>query len=267
MPIPDLVLAGLFLLATMSCAWIVQRFTRNVGWVDVFWTLGVGVAGAALALFPKGDAPFARQALVASMAAVWSLRLGLFVAWRVATGPEDRRYVEMREDWGGDFQARLAGFVLIQAPVGLILAVSIMLAARNPRPGLGLTDLAGAALWLLAVGGEALADDQLRRFKADPASHGRICDRGLWAWSRHPNYFFEWLGWLAYPVIAWPSSAVYAWGWATWVAPVLMFLVLDRGTGVPPLEAHLAKSRGQAFADYRARVSRFFPAPPRKHPT
>ena len=115
--------------------------------------------------------------------------------------------------------------------------------------------------------GEGLADEQMRRFKADPTNHGRICDRGLWAWSRHPNYFFEWFGWLAYPVIAWPLSGVYPWGWAAWIAPVLMYLVLDKGTGVPPLEAHMLKSRGQAFADYQARVARFFPSPPRTRPS
>ncbi len=249
----------------MVCAWFAQRVTGNVGWVDVFWTLGVGACGAGLA---ESAAPFGpRQELVALLAVCWSLRLGLYIGWRVAAGPEDRRYVELRAAWGKNFQAKLAAFVLLQAPVGLVLAVCIMIAARNPRPGLGLTDLLGAGLSLLAIAGEGVADDQLCKFKADPSSHGKICDRGLWSWSRHPNYFFEWLGWVAYPVIAWPSAGVYPWGWAAWAAPVLMFLVLDRGTGVPPLEEHMAKTRGRAFADYQARVSRFFPLPPRKRPS
>ena len=259
--------AGVLLLAVMAAAWVVQTLTRNVGWVDVFWTFGEGLAGAGLALWPAGGALGARQGLVAALVAIWSLRLGLYVAIRVASGPEDRRYVELRQDWAPRFRLKLLGFVLLQAPVGLILALAITLAARNPAPGLGWRDGLGAFVLLAAILGEGVADEQMRRFKADPSSHGRICERGLWAWSRHPNYFFEWMGWLAYPVIAWPSGPVYVWGWAAWVAPVLMFLVLDRGTGIPPLEAHMAKSRGQAFADYQARVSRFFPVPPRQRPS
>ena len=261
-------MAGVLLIAVMLCAWITQRATRNVGWVDVFWTFGTGLAGAGLALAPlNGASPSARQILVAALALIWALRLGLYVALRVASSPEDRRYAELREDWGAAFQTRLFGFLLLQAPVGLLLAAAIMLAARNPSPGLGLGDVAGAAILAIAILGEGLADEQMRRFKADPSSHGRICDQGLWAWSRHPNYFFEWFGWLAYPVIAWPMGAVYPWGWAAWIAPALMYLVLDKGTGVPPLEAHMLKSRGQAFADYQGRVARFFPAPPRTRPS
>lgn len=263
-----IIMAGAMLLGVMLCAWMTQRLTHNVGWVDVFWTFGTGLAGAGLAIVPIGAGEIdARQWLLAGLAVVWAVRLGLYVALRVASTPEDRRYVELREDWGTTFQSKLFGFVLLQAPVALLLAVSIMLAARSPGAGLRARDLAGAAILLIAIAGEGLADEQMRRFKADPANHGHICDQGLWSWSRHPNYLFEWFGWLAYPVISWPLGAVYPWGWAAWVAPVLMYLVLDRGTGVPPLEAHMLKSRGQAFADYQARVARFFPAPPRKHPS
>jgi steroid 5-alpha reductase family enzyme len=252
----------------MLGAWVTQRLTGNVGWVDVFWTFGTGLAGAGLALAPlAGAAPTARQLLTAALALFWAVRLGLYVALRVAFSPEDRRYVELRQGWGSAFQLRLLGFVLLQAPVALLLAVCIMLAARNPLPGLSPSDVAGAAILVVAILGEGVADEQMRRFQADPTNRGRICDRGLWAWSRHPNYFFEWLGWLAYPVIAWPLSGVYPWGWAAWIAPVLMYLVLDRGTGVPPLEAHMLKSRGQAFVDYQARVARFFPSPPRTRPS
>ena len=261
-------ITAVLLLAVMLCAWITQRLTCNVGWVDVFWTFGTGLAGVGLALAPvHGASPSPRQLLVAALALIWALRLGLYIALRVASSPEDRRYLELREAWGAAFQRRLFGFVMLQAPVGLLLAAAIMLAARNPQPGLAISDVVGAAILVIAILGEGVADEQMRRFKTDPSSHGRICEQGLWAWSRHPNYFFEWFGWLAYPVIAWPVSGVYPWGWATWIAPALMYLVLDKGTGVPPLEAHMLKSRGQAFADYQARTARFFPAPPRTRPS
>jgi len=178
--------------------------------------------------------------------------------------PEDRRYTDMRQRWGPAFQKRLAPFVLLQAPVGWLLAAAIALAARAPWPGLTAFDLAGAAILVLAIGGEALADEQMRRFKGSAPPKGAIMDRGLWAWSRHPNYFFEWLNWTAYPVILMAHPAVYPLGWAAWGAPVLMYLVLDRGTGVPPLEAAMLQSRGDAYRAYQSRTSRFFLSPPRK---
>jgi steroid 5-alpha reductase family enzyme len=258
---------GLALVAVMACAWLCQRALRNVGWVDVFWTLGTGAAAVALSLWPLDGAPGARQWLVAGLAAVWSLRLGLFVALRVAGSPEeDRRYADLRQEWGERFQIKLLPFVLIQAPVALLLALAIMLAARDPRPTLGPQDLLGALILIVAIAGEGLADDQMRRFKASKPPKGAINDRGLWAWSRHPNYFFEWFGWLAYPVISSGLPGVYSIGWAAWGAPVLMYLVLDRGTGVPPLEAQMLKSRGDAFRDYQSRTSRFLLWPPR-HPS
>jgi steroid 5-alpha reductase family enzyme len=253
------------LLAIMACAWLTQRAVDNVGWVDVFWTLGTGLAAVVLSLTPLTDAPpSARQWLVASLAALWSLRLGLYVAIRVARSPEeDRRYADLRAQWGERFQGTLLPFVLIQAPVALLLAGAVMLAARDPRPGLDAADMVGAAILVIAIAGESLADEQMRRFKASKPPKGAINDRGLWAWSRHPNYFFEWFGWLAYPVISSGVHGVYPIGWAAWGAPILMYLVLDRGTGVPPLEAQMLKSRGDAFRDYQARTSRFFLWPPR----
>ena len=258
-------MTGLGLLATMTCAWLYQRAVGNVGWVDVFWTFGTGAAAVTLSLYPLTGAPTARQELVAGLAAVWSLRLGLYVALRVARTPEeDRRYVDLREQWGAAFQSRLLPFVLLQAPVALLLALAVMLAARSPGAGLAAQDLLGGLILLTAILGEGLADEQMRRFKASSPPKGAINDRGLWAWSRHPNYFFEWFGWLAYPVISSHASGVYPLGWASWGAPVLMYLVLDRGTGVPPLEAQMLKSRGDAFRAYQSRTSRFFPWPPHR---
>ena len=258
------------LLAVMACAWLTQRALNNAGWIDVFWTFGTGATAVVLSLWPVSGPVNARQALVAVMAAAWSLRLGLYIAGRVARSPgEDRRYGDMRRLWGADFQARLLPFVLIQAPVGWLLAAAIALAARAPWPAptpsdLTPFDLLGAAILVLAVGGETLADEQMRRFKASSPPKDAIMDRGLWAWSRHPNYFFEWLSWTAYPVILMAHPAVYSLGWAAWGAPILMYLVLDHGTGVPPLEAAMLQSRGDAFRAYQSRTSRFFPWPPRK---
>jgi steroid 5-alpha reductase family enzyme len=121
--------------------------------------------------------------------------------------------------------------------------------------------LLAVVVLVAGVAGEALADRQLQKFKADPANNGRICDAGLWSWSRHPNYFFEWLGWVAYPLFA--ISTAWGWGWLALSGPAVMFWTLRYASGVPPLEAHMLRRHGDAFRAYQARVNAFFPAPPR----
>ena len=107
------------------------------------------------------------------------------------------------------------------------------------------------------------ADRQLKAVRADPDSRGKVCTAGLWGLSRHPNYFFEWLGWVAYPVIAISLAGDWSLGWLSLIGPVLMYWLLVHVSGIPPLEVHMLKSRGEAFKRYMARTSAFFPLPPR----
>ncbi|MGI9170371.1 MAG: DUF1295 domain-containing protein [Caulobacteraceae bacterium] len=250
----------------MAGAWALQRATRNAGWVDVVWTFATGAAGVAYALVPTdGYRAGARAWLVAALAAIWSLRLGLHLAFRTAgAGREDARYARFREDWGARFEGRLAIFLQIQAAAAAALALSMLVAARNPAPAPRWSDFAGAAILATAIAGEGLADRQLSRFKRYPPNRGAICEVGLWSWSRHPNYFFEWLGWLAWPLMAIDLAGGWPWGWLALIGPVLMFGLLRFVSGVPPTEAAMARSRGAAFADYQARVSPFFPWPPKR---
>ena len=127
------------------------------------------------------------------------------------------------------------GLLQIQALFAFLPAVSMLLASRNPAPGLRLTDVAAILVLVVALVGEAVADRQMRDFRADPANKGGVCDTGLWRYSRHPNYFFEWLGWLAYPLFA--ISAAWPWGWFALIAPAVMYWLLVYVSGVPPLEA------------------------------
>ena len=189
--------AAILLSAIMAGAWTLQRATRNSGWVDVVWSFGLGIAGLVLALVPGIEAPSTRQIVVAVLIALWSLRLGTYIWRRSLHGPEDARYAALRREWGAQFEQRLFVFLQIQAAAAALLGLSMMLAAHNPAPWPRFLDFAGIAVLVIAVAGEALADEQLHRFKADPANKGRVCDAGLWGWSRHPNYFFEWLGWVA----------------------------------------------------------------------
>ena len=139
-----------------------------------------------------------RQVLVATLIALWSLRLGSHIASRVAGSDEDLRYVELRKQWGGQFQTRLLRFVMLQPPVSALLALSVYVAAHMPG-ALGWRDIAGLLLLGIAIAGEAVADEQMRRYK-QKVDRPAVMDRGLWGRSRHPNYFFEWLTWMALPV-------------------------------------------------------------------
>ncbi|MBV8779660.1 MAG: DUF1295 domain-containing protein, partial [Alphaproteobacteria bacterium] len=198
-------LAGLAtgLAVTMSGAWAFVVRTGKPGWIDAIWSFAIGVAGVVAALAPLSAPPAARQALVAVLAALWSLRLGLHIAGRnIRGGGDDPRYAKLREEWGTAYRARLLLFLQIQALCGWLLALSILIAAHNPAPALRARDVLGVVLLLAAVAGEGVADRQLAAFRADPNNKGQVCDIGLWGMSRHPNYFFEWLGWLGYPVIA-----------------------------------------------------------------
>ena len=245
----------------MAGAWVVQRMTGNSGWVDTAWTFGLGLVGigAALLLPPHAFPP--REMAAAFLIALWAARLGIHIAARTANISDDPRYAKLAQDWGDEAPRRMFVFLQQQALGSVPLALSIYLAAKNPTPSMRLQDYLGFAIVIVAIVGEAIADWQLAKFRKDPAHRGRILDRGLWAWSRHPNYFFQWLGWLAWPVIA--IGGGYGFGWLALLGPAVMYWVLRYATGVPHLEAHMARTRGAEFEDYRRRTNLFFPGPPK----
>ena len=245
----------------MAGAFLVQQRTGNSGWVDTIWTFSLGLVGVGSALWPvAGAAPNARQWLVAALVAVWSLRLGAHIAVRTAEITDDPRYAAFAKEWGVDSRRKMFIFLQNQGFGSIPLVFAIFVAARFPGDALRLQDYLGALILLAGIAGEALADAQLKRFRNHPANQGRVCDAGLWRWSRHPNYFFEWFGWLAYPVIA--LSIDYPWSLTTLLAPVFMYWILVYVTGIPPLEQQMLRSRGDRYRDYQSRTSRFFPLPP-----
>jgi steroid 5-alpha reductase family enzyme len=261
-----IIVAFVGLSLVMLTGWAYQRAVNNGGWTDVFWTFGMGLVGAATALAPVVggvDAPLPRRLIVAALIGLWALRLGLHILARVLKHPEDARYAAFRTEWGMHFQRNMFVFLQLQAGAGGLLLIAVLLAAHNPASTLGVADAAGALVMLIAIVGEGLADNQLRVFAADPRNRGKVCDVGLWSWSRHPNYFFEWFGWLAYPLIAIGVPAPFGWGWIALGAPAYMYWLLLYVSGVPPLETHMLRSRGDAFRAYQARTSVFFPIPPK----
>jgi steroid 5-alpha reductase family enzyme len=260
---------GIFVLALAAClsatmigAWLIAILTGRSGWIDAIWSFATGAFGAAAAMIPLANSQISmRQVLVAILALFWSLRLGLHISIRTARGGDDPRYTQLREEWGGSFKRRLFWFLQIQALAAFALALSIMLAAHNPAPGLGIADWTGFAVLIVAIVGETIADRQLSAFRSNPANKGKVCDVGLWGISRHPNYFFEWLGWLAYAIVAIDLAGAYPWGWLAIAGPLLMYWLLVHASGIPPLEAHMLRSRGKAFRDYQRRVNPFWPGP------
>jgi steroid 5-alpha reductase family enzyme len=245
---------------TMAGAWLIALQTGRPSWIDAIWSFATGLFGAGAALLPVFDGEVStRQFLVAVLALAWSLRLGLHIAARAIRGGDDPRYRQLREEWGTAYKGRLFWFLQIQALAALVLALSIMIAAHNPAPGLRFLDGLGVIVLIVAVAGEAIADRQLSAFRADSGNKGKVCDAGLWGMSRHPNYFFEWMGWLAYAVIALDFSGAYPWGWLALAGPLLMYWLLVHASGIPPLEAHMLRSRGEAFQGYQRRVNAFWP--------
>ncbi len=258
-------LQSMALSAIMIGAWIVQQKSGNSGWVDTIWTFGLGLVGVIAALAPIGlGETGSRQILVAVLVALWSLRLGVHIANRSAGISDDPRYAELIKGWGADASRQMFWLLQKQALVSIPLATSILIAAHNPAPELRPQDWLGLAVLLLAIAGEAVADHQLRRFRVDPANRNKVCDVGLWRWSRHPNYFFEWLGWIAYPLIAIDLAGEYPLGWIAIAGPICVYWLLRHVSGVPPLEEQMLRSRGDAYRRYQTRTSAFFPMPQRK---
>ncbi|CAN5207362.1 DUF1295 domain-containing protein [soil metagenome] len=250
------------LVVLMSLAWAVQRRTGNSGWIDVIWSFATGLAGAAFALVPvDGGTTGPRQWIMAALALAWCLRLGIHILQRTLQGKDDPRYAALIEQWGASAGAKLFGFLMVQALAALVLASAVLIGAHHPSPELRVFDWLAIGVMAVAIIGEAAADAEVRRFSRDPANRGKICEVGLWSVSRHPNYFFEWLGWCAWALFAIDLSGNYPWGWLALVAPLWMYWLLVHVSGVPPLEQHMLETRGDAFRDYQRRVNAFFPGP------
>src|SRR5271154_5158540 len=250
------VLVALMLSGAMALAWRIALTTGQSGRIDAIWAFATGLAAVAAAAASQGD-PL-RRTLVCAMAAIWSLRLGFYLWRRAISSADDPRYAALKQSWGATASRRLFLFLQIQAAASWPLALTAYCAAGAPRPGLDGRDGLAIALFALAFAGEAIADQQMKSFKRSPANRGRICDQGLWAWSRHPNYFFEWLSWLAYPIMA--VGAGYPAGWLALSGPLVMYWLLVYVSGEPPP----APSRRGNSPAYAKNVSAFGPRPPRR---
>jgi len=221
----------------MALAFVGARRAGKIGYVDVAWAALMGLSALLVAAFAEGSA--LSRALVAVLGAGWALRLCRHLWRRVARETEDGRYLALRERWR-DSGAAFFAFFQAQALVVALFSLPFAVVATRSNDPAPWQLLAAALVWLLSVAGEALADRQLARFRADAGNRGRACRQGLWAWSRHPNYFFEWLHWFAYLLLAFGHPQ---W-WLALSGPVLMLLFLYRLSGIPWTEQQSLRSRG-----------------------
>jgi steroid 5-alpha reductase family enzyme len=247
--------AWAFAIVLMAVAWLVSRNIRNAGIVDIAWSAGYAPMAAFYAAVGAGN--FTRRWLMAGLVILWSARLALHLFVRVKRlhPEEDRRYHALRAEWGANAERKMFWFFQMQAMLLVALSVPFLLVCLNERNGLTVPEYTGVGIWFVAFIGEALADHQLKMFKANAANKGRVCQAGLWRYSRHPNYFFEWLIWLAFFVIALSSR----WGWVTIYCPALMLFFLLKVTGIPMTEELAVKTKGEEYRAYQRTTSGFVP--------
>ena len=257
MTVPD-VLGLVWVLAAllMIAGWLWQWRHQNAGIVDVLWAAGLAMSAVLCATLGTGALP--PRLLLALSGALWGARLAWHLWGRVRWEGEDGRYRYLRSHWQGS-QLKWFAFFQLQAGLVVLFSVPFVIAAANraTRPGW----LAVAvAIWCVSVGGESLSDTQLARFRADPANRGRTCERGLWRYSRHPNYFFEWLHWFTYVALAVGAAS----GWVALIGPLIMLALLRFLSGIPFTEAQALRTRGENYRAYQERTSMLFPWPPRR---
>jgi steroid 5-alpha reductase family enzyme len=257
--VPLLAAAWLVASLLMLTLWIRHLRLRNAAVVDVGWAAGLALVAVIDAIFGVGDP--VRRWVAALMMAVWGGRLALYLlTTRVMGHQEDARYAALRQARGRGANRWFFWFFQAQALLVALLSWPIAVAASDPNPTISTLTWIGIALWFAAVVGESVADRQLSAFKAQPANRGRTCRLGLWQYSRHPNYFFEWLVWVAYAIVATMSPG----GGIAWACPAVMLYFLARVTGIPATEAQALRSRGDEYRDYQRTTSAFIPWFPRR---
>lgn len=250
---------SLVVIILQGLLWLYYCLTDNAGWVDVGWAYGLGI----LALFyavnsPEGSVVY--RSLVALMGGVWSLRLGTYLLFRVGKEKEDGRYTQMKKNWKTNLKIKFFLFYQFQALLDIFLSLPFLLAVQNKESQASWITWVALVLWFVSILGESLSDYQLSVFRQNPSNHGQTCRQGLWKYSRHPNYFFEWLIWVAFFLLALGSP----WGFISILCPILMLYFLMRVTGIPATEEQSLRSRPEDYARYQKETSMFIPWFPKK---
>ena len=239
----------------MIIGWLVAIKINNTSYVDVLWAYGVGVLGFSYLFLEEEKTDPNRLLVLQVLVVLWSLRLGTYLLSRCLGKPEDARYAYLREYMGKRANAGFFAFFQIQAFWVVLFASPFLILVRNPNP-LGPADFIGLTIWLTGFFGLTIADRQLARFKQSPErTRSEVCETGLWKYSRHPNYFFEWILWLGYLPMGWHAQE------RTYLIalPFVLYLFLTKITGIPFVEARKLEASGDTYRSYVERTSSFFP--------
>lgn len=239
----------------MSLVWLWATKNKNAGVVDIFWSYNFPVIAFILLWMAPGYEM--RKVLFCSMVIIAGLRLGTFLAYRIFShiDVEEGRYQELRKNYAPNVNRRFFLFFQFQAVSNVILALPFFIITINPNPDLSWLEYTGFGIWIISILGETIADQQLSSFKKNPDNKGKVCQEGLWYYSRHPNYFFQWLMWVSYFVFALASP----YGYLAIISPAIILLLILKVTGIPPTEAQAVRSKGDAYKEYQRTTSAFFP--------
>ncbi|MDE0606341.1 MAG: DUF1295 domain-containing protein [Acidimicrobiaceae bacterium] len=242
----------------MAGCWLVSIFKRDASIVDPLWPMVYVLMAWSLWLWSDG-AEGGRSVLMLVMVSLWGLRLGAYLTVRKWGAPEDFRYQAMRRRWQPFWLWSLPVVFALQGLLAVVVSVPVQaVLADSEASALGWLDWVGAVIWAVGLVFESVGDEQLRRFKADEANRGKVMDRGLWRYTRHPNYFGDSVVWWGIWVVAVAAGA-----WWSAVGPLLMTFLLLRVSGVTLLERSINKRR-PGYAEYATRTSAFIPMPPRR---
>ena len=248
--------AGLFLvLALMLALWIVYLFKRNAGIVDIGWAIGFILCAWAYLILGYGD-PL-KKWVITLMVTIWAVRLSWYIYQRyIKNEEEDSRYREIRQSWGGDPTNILFLLMfLLQGVLVIVISLPFLIVSLGSLPGWSNWEIGGCILWFIGVLGETVADSQLSTFRNNPENKGKVCQSGLWRFSRHPNYFFESIVWIGLFLFAYPAP----WGLFAIISPLLMLALLLKVSGIPLAEAQALRTKGDLYRDYQRTTNIFIP--------
>ena len=245
--------------AVFTVLWWIQVIRKDAGVVDIGWTAGVGAMAICAAILGDGWMP--RRVLLGAMGGIWSLRLVLYILKdRILSQHEDSRYQRLRARWDGRANRMFFFFFTSQSLLVVLFALPFLPGANNRKDFLTSFDVLALITWSIAMFGEWLSDLQLARFRNNPNNKGKVCRTGLWNWSRHPNYFFEWIHWFAYVFLALGSPGFEL----SLIGPVVMYIFLVKLTGVPHAEREALAKRGDAYREYQQSTRLLVPWPKKR---
>lgn len=238
--------------------WLYQLKSKNASTADVGWSFGMVIIVGWYMVHLNGY--WLREVIVFSLMLLWAIRLSYYLLDRtLKENKEDSRYTRFREKWGEKANTNFFLVYQLQPILNIVLSVPFLIIFSNTSTQISVIEYLAVGLWCVGLIGESLSDHQLNAFKKDPRNKGQLCDHGLWGYSRHPNFFFEWMMWVAYFVYALASPH----GWVAIIAPACMLFLLLKVTGIPIIEKESLKRRGDVYRQYQKKTSMFIPLPKR----